>query len=81
MRLCGLSIRWEDKPQLMDKALDFLKALLRQVRGTVESDYVPTRLKNDEQILLALADILRRQEELSRRLEKIEQSLPSKEKP
>jgi hypothetical protein len=65
----------------MDKALDFLKALLRQVRGTVESDYVPTRLKNDEQILLALADILRRQEELSRRLEKIEQSLPSKEKP
>lgn len=65
----------------MDKALDFLKALLRQVRGTVESDYVPTRLKNDEQILLALADILRRQEELSQRLEKIEQSLPSKEKP
>ena len=65
----------------MDKALNFLKALLRQVRGTVESDYVPTRLKNDEQILLALADILRRQEELSRRLEKIEQSLPSKEKP
>ena len=65
----------------MDKALDFLKALLRQLRGTVESDYVSTRLKNDEQILLALADILRRQEELSRRLEKIEQSLPSKEKP
>jgi len=65
----------------MDKALAFLKALLRQVRGTVESDYIPTRLRNDEQIMLALADILRRQEELSQRLEKIETSLKPKDRP
>lgn len=65
----------------MDKALTFLKSLLRQVRGTVESDYIPTRLRNDEQILLALADVLRRQEEISQRLTRIEQSLKSKDQP
>ncbi len=41
----------------MRRMTEFFQGLLRQIRGGVESDYVATHLKNDEQTLHALAEL------------------------